>query len=196
MKHNEERSKRKLIPFLLIIASLGLFYFANLKPSVKSTKSNFGMNHPDAEKKLNQHLQETNQKIELQQFKRKAENEFSAPKVGSLIPFKELSDGKVIPLEAPEDENTASIRQDYRSEQEVDYANPSTIVQGELADKLENQEYAKRYKEEYIRQFVQNAKEHGWKVIVDKNGVIKSAEPLQTSGQNLNIFDPTSSSTQ
>lgn len=142
------------------------------------------VNSPEAEKAVNKYLKEINKSIEMQQLQSRIQNQNIRPKVGEVISpnaFSRNNKKQNLKVDSLVEQNSSHhIIYDTNS--------PSGQIQLELAEQQRLEEYDQKYKEEYIRQFIENAKRNGWKITVDENGTIKSAAPINRE-QNPRLFD-------
>jgi len=138
-------------------------------------------NSAEAEKVVNKYLKETNRAMEMQQLQSKIQNQFVVPKVGEVIAPNAGAKRKDS-IQVGSGEVTQLGERDY------DTVTPSAQIQNDLAEQQRLEEYDQQFREEYIRQFVANARKNGWKLVVDENGIIKSATPLNVE-EKPRLFD-------
>lgn len=175
-----------LLAFIFLGAAIALIYLALGKPEGQSKMSSkapqpVSASSPTAESVVNKYLKETNRAIEFQQLQAKIQNQFVMPKVGETIsPSPQNRNKKTIPV-APGESSSPSVPV-------YDNNSPAAQIHQDLAEQQRLEEYDRQYREEYIRQFVENARRNGWKLVVDENGVVKSATPINTEPKPR-IFD-------
>lgn len=187
MEWNQKGSSQNyFLALLLFLLAGGLLYFAFQKEEGHTRFSSklpqsVSANSAEAEKVVNKYLKETNKAIELQQLQTKIQNQFVVPRVGEVITTNaDVRKKKTI---------TVTNSDVVGSNQNVyDTSSPAAKIQNELAEQQRLDDYDQKFREEYIRQFVENARRNGWKLSVDENGVIKSATPLNME-EKPRIFD-------
>jgi hypothetical protein len=190
---NQGEKSTSFLPIVLIILSGGLLFVGLKMGHVGENDSSRSLSVEDADKLVNIHLHETNEAIETQKMQRSAENNFSAPRVGELVPFR--APQKNIDLDAPEDRQQQEMRETFGNNGSVSVdSSPRSVIEGQLADKQNLEEYDREYKEKYIKQFVENARLNGWKLVVDKNGLVKSAQRINPDESTTNVFQPSTAS--
>lgn len=175
-----------LLAVIFFILAGGLLFFAMQKEEGQTRFSSklpqsVSANSAEAEKVVNKYLKETNKAIELQQLQTRIQNQFVVPKVGEVISTNvELRKKKSIHI--GDSDSAVSNHNVY------DTSSPAAKIQNELAEQQRLDDYDQKFREEYIRQFVENARKNGWKLSVDENGVIKSATPLNME-EKPRLFD-------
>lgn len=149
-----------------------------------------------AESSVNSHLMYTNDKIELQRRALELENARTLNKA-----FKRNSEQSAyvnpnkLDLSA-EDHSTAIAEVLGRGEKKQEIQSPEEIVQQEIYMAEQAAEYNEAYREEYARQFVENARRGGYKVILssDLSRVISVTPIRRPSKESFNLdsngFDP------
>lgn len=170
--------------FLAVAAMLAFFAFQNEEGEGRFSSRlprPVPANSAEAEKVVNKYLKETNKAIEMQRLQSKIQNQFVVPKVGETIGPKAGSKRKDT-IQVGSGEVTQLDVRNY------DTISPSAQIQNDLAEQQRLEEYDRQFREEYIRQFVENARKNGWKLVVDENGVIKSATPLNVE-EKPRLFD-------
>jgi hypothetical protein len=188
MTPHEEKSS--FLPSALILRAGCALFFALKWSRFGENDSSKSISVEDTDRLVNKHLQETNEAIEAQKLRRSVENDFSIPKVGELVPFHGAST-KSLDLDAPEDRNQQEMREAFDdSEKGESDSTPRSQIESQLADKQRLEAYDREYKEKYIKQFVENAHTNGWKLVVDKNGLVQSAQRIEPTGSSTNVFHP------
>lgn len=144
---------------------------------------------PEVEKLVNKHLFLTSQEQEWAQKKMKAENSFSAPAIGASI-LQKKNGG--VDHSADQNEN-AAINDLDRYRKQLNYTNPEEVVQGQLQDQQKQRVYDEVYKKEFARQFIENARQHGFNVKLNDDLVVISVTPiLQPTFQTPEARQPSS----
>ncbi|WP_295906066.1 hypothetical protein [uncultured Bdellovibrio sp.] len=186
-KSNKERSM--FFALLLFIGAAGLIFaylgaedpkpkVAGPAPTAKSEKY---------EKSVNRHLMFTNEKMELERQRMQVEN-------ARLL---NTDFNSTQPQRAYQNENHLDLSSDTRAqelanelgrgEKQEEYATPHDVVQRELFNAQQMREYSQAYKEEYARQFVENARRGGYKVILSEDLTrVISVTPLRNPSQSVN----------
>lgn len=140
------------------------------------------------EKSVNKHLMLTNENMKFEHQRARLENarllnnEFHRTPVQS--PY--VNDNS---LDLSSDNRAAELANELgrgvRSEEAI---SPHDIVQKELFNEQQAQEYSQAYKEEYARQFIENARRGGYNVILsDDLSRVKSAVPIRSPSQNRSL---------
>lgn len=171
----------RLVISLLFFLSAGLLGIAVfLDDGGGSAKKTNPKEHPlnahsaEAEKTVNKHLKEVSRAIEMQQLRSRVQNQFVAPRIGdSISPLGKSAQSKSINIE-DQGSNLANGPV-------YDVSSPAAEIRNELAEQQRIEIYDQNYRQEYIRQFTENARRNGWKITVDENGVIKDATPINQS---------------
>lgn len=202
---------RKSILLLLLMLSLtgavylGLLAIApsnkfvkkmNVFSSLDDDKSQISAYSPRAEALVNRHLLVTNQEVQLQEQRMRLENKFYAPQLGDSIWPKIDQNKKSFGVDHSADRNENNAYQDLnRYKHQLSVGDPDHVIQQQLTDTDKQKEYENSYKENYARQFVENARAHGYEVELDSNFVVKSVKTIRRPSQNENIqiAPPTSS---
>ncbi len=151
--------------------------FAEISAAVRSEKY---------EKSVNKHLMVTNETMSMARQRMEIENARLA---------KDFDATSAQPAYVPQqsgvdlsnDSRAADIANELgRGEKRPEaFENPNDVVQKELFNQQQQAEYSKAYKEEYARQFVENARRGGYKVKLGEDFKVISVTPLRNpSGQN------------
>lgn len=188
-----------LLALLLFIGAAGLTFaylgaedpkptVAGPPPSVKSEKY---------EKAVNRHLMFTNEKMELERQRMQVEN--------ARLLNNDFSSTQ--PQRAYQNESRLDFSTDTRAkelanelgrgERREEYTSPDDIVQRELFNQEQMREYSRAYKEEYARQFIENARRGGYKVILSEDlSRVISVTPIRNNGQGMELFGSSSEGLQ
>ncbi|MDG0814747.1 hypothetical protein [Bdellovibrio svalbardensis] len=181
--NKEEKDSSKLLALLLFLGAgvMAFLYlgsdgtkkkFAEISATVKSEKY---------EKAVNKHLMVTNETMAMARQRMEIENARLA---------KDFDATSAQPVYAPpqggvdlsSDSRAAEIanelgRGDKRAES---FENPNDVVQKELFNQQQQAEYSKAYKEEYVRQFIENARRGGYKVKIGEDFKVLSVTPIRS----------------
>lgn len=79
------------------------------------------------------------------------------------------------------------------------FENPNDVIQKELFNQQQQAEYSRAYKEEYARQFVENARRGGYQIKLGEDFKVISVRPIRTpsvQGGDQNILNPESNALQ
>jgi hypothetical protein len=202
MENQKSPINYSILALVVIVTAFTLFLFSNKKhkqeveetynpPAIENVQTG------EVQSLVNKNLRETSEKIEQQQNRIKIEN--SAVKINprDLMPITVKKPPAPLPLEpAKKQENSKnSLNQNPKFSPPIDRGSPRSVIEEELANKQADQMAKEKFKREYIRQYIENAKKDGWNVVVDSEGNIKSVSPIKKT-QKINIFNPTAISNQ
>lgn len=194
-----QKKERSLLLALLLFIGAGVLIFTYIGTEDSKTKTTAKEITPvlktdKYEKSVNKHLMLTNEKMKLETQRTQLENakllnrEFNT--VPAQLPY--ANDNK---LDLSSDNRAAEVAKDLgRGEsRHEEVLTPDDIVQKELFNQQQMQEYTQAYKEEYARQFIENARRGGYKVILsDDLSRVISVTPLRSPSQNINLDVPPS----
>jgi hypothetical protein len=180
----EKRQPGNFLVFLLLLAA-GVCVLLALPDKSARSKSDFSSTNPKAlpsayspevEDLVNKHLYMTSQKEDWAEKKMKAENTFMAPEVGHAI----LPSGKKsASLDHSADSYEGNAFNDLnRYPKELNYASPDEVIQGSLQDQQRQKTYDQIYRKEFARQFIENARQHGYNVKLNDDMVVISVTPI------------------
>jgi hypothetical protein len=189
-----KKDKSYLIALLLLLLSgvcVMLFLTPDKKPP-RSTATN--VKSKEYEEKVNEHLFRTAQKIEL--GREKMEVETSGLAHSRLKPAAASTGTNRVDLSV--DPRAESLVKDLRRDgkETPGTKNPNEIIQTELYEQEQLQNYSEEYKREYARQFVENAKNAGYRVIINDQFKVISVTPLRNPAQDFKLFDTNGHSVQ
>lgn len=187
-----QRERSIFLALLLFIGATGLiFAYWGTEDSKRAPGSTQVANKTEKyEKSVNRHLMFTNENIQMQRQRLQAEN--------SQLMNTDFSSTR--PQGAYQNENKLDLTPDTRAvemanelgrgERREEYSSPHEVVQKELFNEQQAQEYTQAYKEEYARQFVENARRGGYKVILSEDlSRVISVTPLRNPSQKqLDLF--------
>ena len=195
---DEQNSSPKFIAVVLLLAA-GLIFLYAQKQSNESKKESESLapvrRTAESEALVNKYLQETNARIEALKLHSAIVNNFKSPSVGQLVPKKPEASSSW-GVDAPEDSSQKQFREALVPGAGDDDSSPRAIIEGQLAEKQQRENYERQYKEKYIQEFIENAKKNGWSIKVDKNGVVTQSSPIPNFEQSnhgqsrVNIFNP------
>ena len=135
---------------------------------------------PQVEKLVNKHLFLTSQEQDWAQKKMKAENAFSTPTVGSSILKESMRPKqKSFGVDQSSDQNEDNAFNDLnRYPKQLNYTNPEMVIQGQLQDQQRQKIYDETYRQKYAQQFIENARQHGYRVKLNDDLVVISVTPI------------------
>lgn len=193
-KNSQPKDRSSLIILLLLIGAGALFFKYLGDEPVTSTARGVASPHaahkqnPEFEKSVNRHLMMTNDKVELAQQRMAVDNnrltkdfhETSAQKV-----YEQPQGGVDLTGEG----YAANVAEDLgRGERKSTMKSPHDVIQAELFNAQQDQEYSEAYRQEYARQFVENARRGGYKVQLDEDFKVISVTPLRKPSQNSDVL--------
>lgn len=191
----ENKDSSKLVALLLLIGAIVLLilYLGSDGKKKKSLETSQAVKSEKYEKSVNKHLMVTNETIEMQRQRMEIENARFA---------KDLDAASAQPKYVAPQEG-ADLATDHRASDIADllgrgerkpesFETPNDIIQKELFNRQQMDEYSKAYKEEYARQFVENARRGGYKVQLDDNFKVISVSPIRKPSHSTheNILNP------
>jgi hypothetical protein len=136
---------------------------------------------PKVQELVNKHLQMTQKKIELGE--QQAGINYRAPEVGSRL-YPVNNENSVSGIELPP-ESGAGIGQNQQTAN-----SPDAIIQREIHAQEANAQASQAEREEYARQFKENARRNGWEVTLNEDFVVTGVRPIK-KGQSFKLFAPT-----
>lgn len=192
MASEKPKSERLILLALLLFLGAGVLVFSSLGPEEHKSQSMTGnilaLKTEKFEKSVNKHLMHTNERMKLEKQKTYLENVRLLNNDLNSMPAQHryVNDDK---LDLSSDNRAAEIAEELGRGVHKEQANgPDDIVQKDLFNEQQMQEYSQAYREEYARQFIENARRGGYKVILssDLTRVI-SVIPLRKPSQNENL---------
>lgn len=191
---NPQKNERSLLLALLLLTGAVVLIFSYIATDDKNLKEHVSGTEPvfksdKYEKSVNRHLMLTNEKMKLEHQRAKLEsarllnNDFN--KSSAQQPF--MNENKLdLSSENRAAEVAKEIGRDRDRKEEV--ISPDDIVQKDLFNEQQMQEYTQAYRAEYARQFVENARRGGYNVILSEDLTrIISVTPLRAPSQNFNL---------
>lgn len=180
---NEER-KRKFA-FLLFFLALAILAWDFL-PFPKSQsldqsslQKNSGYRPVDsALDRVNAHMMKTDKAMEFDKEKIRVENWKTSVQVGERL-FRD----KKTPnhdLDFSPDQYEGQVLNDLkRNEKQTDYVSPDSLIQSQLSAAQSQTEYEEEFRREYARQFVENARQAGYEVVLSADFVVVSVKKFR-----------------
>jgi hypothetical protein len=135
---------------------------------------------------VNRHLIMTNKKIELEQEQARLKVLRDAPTVGEQI-LPRWRPNQNAGVDHSPDRNELNAARDLERRAEINLSSPDTVIQSELADSEALAKAEAKYREEYARKFIENARAGGYEIQLDENYVVKSVKKIEPN-QNPRLF--------
>jgi flagellar motor protein MotB len=189
-KAKEEQPK--FLALLLFIGAAGLLlaYFNSSDSMTGKPGSSSMARSQKYENNVNKHLMNTNERMAMQRKRVEVENANtimqSQNRQGVQTPY--VADGK---LDLSSEDHAAEMaKQLGRGARQEDFSSPEEVVQKELFDAQQAAEYTQAYKEAYAKQFVENARRGGYKVILseDLSRVISVKQIRGNQPNSMEVF--------
>jgi hypothetical protein len=142
----------------------------------------------EIEERVNKHLFQTSQKIELNREKMQVETAEMADKgVRPIQREPDLPNG----VDFSGDPRIESLVQDLGRDvkDSGDPKSPNDLIQAELFQQDQLQQYSEAYKKEYARQFVENARKAGYEVVLSESYKVLAVKPLRKPAQDFRLFN-------
>ena len=142
---------------------------------------------------VNRHLQLTNKQLEIAQGRVEQGNRFLAPRVGDR-----LADRPDFPraLGAPMNPDRAehNAPHDLKRKRLLNFEEANPTVAGQIRDKNDQREYLQKYREEYVKLFLSNARRNGLEITLSPDLVVTGVR--QVRPQIESNSDPSTSGAQ
>lgn len=177
---------RSLLGLIFVIGALALGYFAWKSGGESGEKARTPHRMRDASQidaVVNKHLLMTNTKLELARERARLDNNDSVPEVGEQI-LPRWKPQQVIGVDHSPDRNELNAQRDLEEAKEYNLNAPDVIIQSEIADREKRKEYEAKYKEEYARRFIDNARAGGYEIELDDNFVVKKVRKIAPDDPN------------
>ncbi len=175
-----------LLALLLFIGAGGLLYLYmdTSAPSKTNGASNLTKTS-QYQNSVNRHLMLTNENINLEKKRMEIEAARIAEgfrKTNSQNAYRSTNSGLDLATDSRGAEIANDLGRGVRGESLPE--TPQEVVQADLFREIQQQEYSEAYKEEYARQFIENARRGGYKVILTDDLMrVKSVTPLRNPSQ-------------
>lgn len=194
---SHKKDNQLALVLLLLIAASGLFvaYFSS-SPSVSAEKVGSKASRSEGfEKSVNKHLMFTNDRVVIERQKIELENNrllLEKSAIGGAHQEPYSNENKLdLSSENVESHVAAALG---RSSRQDEVSSPQDVIQREVFSREQMAEYTQAYKEEYARQFIENARKGGYRVILseDLNRVI-SVQPIKAAPKDAFQVFPSNS---
>lgn len=174
-----EKKARYLILSLLLLASAGFLALSmeETQPVAKPDKTSATSGKASA--LINKHLWQANHLKEQAEKRVEAQNSYMAPRLGDSIWPTSQDRSKGYSVDHSPDRNENRVYQDLnRDRKEYRSTDPDHIIQSQIHDDERMREYEMSYRQEYARQFVQNARRNGYDVRLNSDLVVISVKRI------------------
>lgn len=193
----QDREKSMLLALFLFLGAGGLVFAYLSGDGGKKAGRPQVIKSEKYEQSVNRHLMLTNERMELEKQRMAVEN-------ATLL---NTSISGTRPQRAYTNENKLDLSSDTRAEEmaqelgrvrkQESVDSPHDIVQKELFNEQQAQQYSQAYREEYARQFIENARRGGYKVQLSEDLTrVISVQPLRDTSSDFNIYGGTVSGRQ
>lgn len=123
--------------------------------------------------------------MELEAAKKESENRFQAPAVGEFI-FVKNQKPKSAGIDHSPDANEFNAANDIRRyPKELRAYTAKNEIMGQVADENKMNEYSEAYREEFVRQFLLNARRNGYEVILGPDYKVLTVRQIRKSQVQL-----------
>lgn len=187
---NEKKDRSLLIPVLFLVLSAFFIYLFMLpEPGAKTAKERSAEQAQRFEQKVNRHLFQTSQSLELNRQRAALEAaRLSGQTVNAgpaIDPEKESH-----PLDLSTDSRNDSLVKDLdrESKQPSLPKTPSELVQAELFEQEQLAAYSEEYKRAYAQKFIENARQAGYLVKLNDQYKVISVQPLRKPTNQYELF--------
>lgn len=172
-------NKNIALSLLLLFSSIGLFWFA-LKEEDEDL-DNERVYLQQSENAINNHLKKTARKIEEGKIKVQVENLQSKNAANRIemqsTDFSSTSHSNDFKSDPRLDELTQSLGKNKK--EPAPPKSPKEVIQAQMYDNQQWNEYTLSYRQSYADKFVENARRQGWVIKLDSEYKIISAKPLK-----------------
>lgn len=182
----EQKDNSKLLALLLFIGAgaMAFLYLGSDSGKKKFSEISATVKSEKYEKSVNKHLMVTNETMALQRQRMEIENARLAKDLDSTSAqpaYQAPTEGSNLNSENRAAEIANELGRGERKESAN--LNPDEIIQKEIFNAQQMEAYSKAYKEEYARQFVENARRGGYAVQLDDNFKVISVRPIRNPSQ-------------
>lgn len=194
---NEKKERSMLLALILFIGAGALLFMSLGSDTGKKSSAASSKRAPQAaastktsdyQKNVNRHLMLTNEKMQMERRRMDVENFKTADR------FQDVREQKAYhPSDQGLDLSTDSRGFDIANEigrghkNAADPTTPAEVVQAELYNREQSAQYDEAYREEYARQFVENARRGGYRVKLSEDlSRVISVQPIRNPS-NSNV---------
>lgn len=187
-----KKKNNRLMGIFFLLISILLIYFLfsseqrldSVDPALKSN-----IRDQDFTKSVNQHLQYQNIEMELERKKRELELKQLRDLHNQQTEIVENQKKITVDMPAYSSEESVSKILGKFPKSKLETESLNEWIQQELYDKEKRAQYTEEYKKEFARQFVENARRKGWKVILNDEYKVLSVTPLNSSKSGTYLFE-------
>jgi hypothetical protein len=175
-----------LVLALLVLLVTGILLWPVPKKAKPMTAGHISASSHQAEEIINRHLWMTDKSRELAQEQMKAQNTYTNPRIGDSIWPEGQKSGKQMGVDHSPDTNENNAYQDLnRYPKNLQVQTPDAVIQAQLSDEDRRREYEAAYREEYAKQFIENARRNGYEVLLNDQFVVISVRPIRNPSGEL-----------
>jgi len=184
----DEQKERSMLLALILFIGAGSLIFMSLGSDKKKAGSGAAAQTKTSEyqKNVNRHLMLTNEKMQMERRRMDVENFQSADRLQDAHAQKAFQPRHELDLTT--DSRGFDIANEIRrgEKQPGEPSTPDEVVQAELYNREQANQYDQAYREEYARQFIENARRGGYKVrLSDDLSRVIQVQPIRNpSGAN------------
>ena len=148
------------------------------------------VSNSDYDEKVNKHLFHTQAQKDLKSAQAKAENTMMAPDLHDVEAQTKYGNGNS-GVQTHGDVWDDQIVHEFEKNQQSDFYKPDFQVQQELYENQMLNQYDQAYREEYKKQFIENARRAGYQVKLGPDNKVISVKPLKkpASIQDFPVID-------
>lgn len=187
---SEKKNDNSMLLALVLFLGAGGLIFFSMMPEEKAKNSPTIVHSKKYEDSVNKHLMLTNEKIQLQKQRMMVENNALAPEYQRTRPGQAYENSNVGVDLTPENRSYEVAKALGREERpESQPRTPHEIIQSEVFNQQQEQEYSRAYKEEYAKQFIANAARNGWAVKLSDDFKVLSVTPIRAPTNQMQLFN-------
>lgn len=187
----KKNSQQMLAGIIFLLAGIALYLSWDSAPLGDEKKldgnQNGVQNSKEYLEKTRSHLMMTADEIRFREIKNQHEILHSAPSLNSTSEQKNIGENEGLDLSY---ESTAKdLAEELRRNNDQTISateTPGQLIQQQIFEQNQLEEYSLAYKEEYARKFLENARNGGWDVELTDDFRIKSIKKIRNpAGQNI-----------
>lgn len=195
-KNKQGKSQQNIFALLLIALAVGLFLMANDESKSLDSSANQLPKIPvnkEYTERARGHLLMTADEVKLRELKHSNDVLEKAPSLSQTAEQRAYH-GEGFDLSS---ESTArDLAKDLNRDNVQNAAVPETpdqLIQSEIFNQQQLADYSAAYKEEYARQFIENARRAGWEVVLDEDFRVISTRRIRNPAHSSPIISPSNS---
>jgi hypothetical protein len=195
-KEKSEKEKSMLLALLLFLGAGGLV-FAYLDSDGKRSGAAALTKTKQYEAVVNKHLMMTNERIELEKRRMDAENTKLLNEASTKRDQqKAYSNDERLDL-SMENRGAEVAKEIGRGPKEITVESPHEVVQQELYNEQLANQSSQAYREQYARQFIENARRGGYEVKLSADfSKVLSVKPIRNPSNDFEVFGTSSGGAQ